>query len=297
MTTGPIRPERRIDAEIRKNAADLFELDDTSRLILASIARGGPQTIYELDKNVNGLSKASIHRRLYGDGLLLKQKFLRLEGTVSFGRIKGREKKYYGLDLKGFLASLSKVRCEENYMFKILQEATYDYYIHLDNPTEFPHWKEWATKERNDFDLKSRKRMKIDLWTFLSYHANQGLKLTWITNPLMYYLSSWTTLVTPSDIAPDLSASREATKDIGEQSAMFLWPWMAPFIACWVTWQTKGDIREHLDKELMLALLIAYGKIMRELHDQNDPPWDYGVLLTGKPLRELKKRVPELSGA
>jgi len=90
--------------------------------ILAEIARKGPQTVYELNAKTKDLSKPAIYRRLNGEasqGGLISENYLRLEGGVPFGRIQGRQKKYYGLALKGFLASLSRVTCERNYMFRI----------------------------------------------------------------------------------------------------------------------------------------------------------------------------------
>ena len=104
-----------IDAKLKQSASNLFELDDVSREILACIAKKGPQTIYELNKN-KALSKAAVYRRLHGQNNLLSlldENYLRLEGVVPFGRIKGIDKKFYGLTLKGFLASLSKIKCKD----------------------------------------------------------------------------------------------------------------------------------------------------------------------------------------
>jgi hypothetical protein len=296
MTTGPKEAQERIDTEIRKSAANLFELDDRSKLILACIARDGPQTIYELDKH-GELSKAAIHRRLFGNGMLLERCFLRLEGKVTFDRITRYEKKYYGLDLKGFLASLSEVECKRNYMFNVLIEACCDNYASR-NSLKF------NDEQRTDFLDNARKRMKTDIATFLSYHSRQDLKLTHITNPLLYYLRfclAYASL-TESDFDPNLPLSllNESAASIEKTpSAIFDDPWFGPFASCWVTRQEmkRLDINpRQLDPDLLIALLNAYGRVIRKLRDGNDPPWDHGLLYIGRSLRELKKDFPEITG-
>jgi hypothetical protein len=289
MITGPSRGSR-FDNAIAKNARELFDLDDRSRLVLAHVARDGPQTIYELQEH-DELSKAAVHRRLYGKGILLTQKFLRLEGRVTFDRNKKIQKKYYGLDLKGFLASLSEVKCDDNYMFKILLQAMCDYYASL-NAIKLTH------EERKDFSYHGRIRVMTDIRAFLSYYAKQGVKLTGITNPLLFYLGFWLTPMrlsedVESDFASELGLVRKAFALI-KPPAIFNDPWAGPFATCWFTWQIiqkeRLKIGSVVDRDLFYAFLNEYGREMRELREGKDPPWDYGILLAGKPVRELKEK-------
>ena len=273
-----------------RNAKELFDLDDRSRLILKFIACDGPQTIYELQEH-SELSKGAVHRRLYGNGILLTQKFVRLEGRVTFDRNKEIQKKYYGLDLKGFLASLSEVKCDENYMFKILLETMCDYWASL-NAMKL------KLAERKSFSYHGRIRAMTDIRSFLSYYAKQGVKLTGITNPLLFYLGFWLTPMRLSeDFEPDFALEfrlvREAFASI-KPPAIFNDPWVAPFVTCWLTWefmQKEGlAIGSNVDQGLFKAFLNEYGREIRKLRDNKDPPWDYGILYLGKSVKELRKK-------
>ena len=288
--SGLIRPSR-FDVAMANNAKDLFDLDDKSRLILACIAREGPQTIYELDKHED-LSQAAIHRRLFGEGILLGQKFLRLEGKASFDRIKRIQRKYYGLDLKGFLASLSEVKCNDNYMFRILLESVCDCCAPRNRP-EMKH------EEREDFLYHGRIRVMTDLRSFLSYYAKQGVKLTTITNPLLFYLSFWHTPVRLSedfepDFVSDFKLVREAFDKMKTKPPdIFNHPWVAPFITCWMTWQfiqkEKLTPGRGVDPDLFGAFLNEYAREIKKLREGKEPPWDYGMLLAGRPIQELRE--------
>lgn len=291
MTTGPIRleAERRLeesaDAALKKSAGSLFELDNTSRLILANVARGGPQTIYELDKH-KALSKAAIHRRLFGNGILLDERFLRLEGKVSFDRITGYEKKYYGLDLKGFLASLSEVKCKDNYMFNVFVSANYRHVLSLLTPHNLSDTKKSEFLEQ--IKRQASSRVKVDLLNFFLYHVENGLPLTHIKNPIIYVLH---TNFFDSK-SPIVGRKREDSLPNGvarlyEEKVVFSSP--AMFESIWLTAQEcKGaDLPVGFRECVLAAYEEEIGKL--PLRKKKGIPWDYGMLLVGKPIQKLRE--------
>lgn len=318
-------PDQQVRGKLRANANMLFELDDTSRIILGNIAERGPSTIYELDK-IRNLSKAAISRRLKGDANLLSllgENYLRLEGSVAFNRIKGRMKKYYGLTLKGFLASLSNVDCDRNYMFKILLQTLCDTHA----------WKEakdhWTQVQTDKILETFRRRAAVDLLLFFQYHVEQGLKLTHIKHPEMYFGRFWdfvepyssqtdpysegsaqfsttwnviwntreqvdpkmpiyTHVSRVSDVSSRVEESVESFPSTG--------PWVGTFPLCWLTENEVNSWAPHPDWGFVDALLHEYQDVIRRLRG-SDPPWDPGILIVGRPIRELEKERLEWSEA
>jgi hypothetical protein len=208
ILSGPIPVDSSLDDQLRTAASRLFEIDEVALDILAVIAEKGPQLVYGLAKGKK-LSKATIYRRLQGNVAqpsLIKEKYLRLEGVAPFGRIQDREKKYYGLGLKGFLASLSKVQCEHNYMFKIFLEMYRNHPIFEEVQAE-------RLADHQDRELWENvvQLIKVDLLLFFRYHLDQGLRLTYIKNPTVYFWIMPEHLMPTyyghdSNISPDLKA-------------------------------------------------------------------------------------------
>jgi len=197
-----------VDNEISTLSTRLFAIDEKSREILALIARNGPMTVYELSKSSNrSLSKTSIHRRIYGERQiisLLDENFLRLEGKTKFLRIStSLERKYYGLTLKGFLAALSKVPCEEIYMFKIFLK-TYDF--SMDHQMLL---QQLGEEERDRVWQNFLERIKIDLLLFLQYHDENGMILTHLKHPNTYFGIFWDSIIPLESVEDPLSSGVE----------------------------------------------------------------------------------------
>jgi hypothetical protein len=153
-------------------------------------------------------------------------------------------------------------------------------------------------EERKDFLHNARIRVMSDIRSFLSYYAKQGVKLTGITNPLLFYLGFWLTPMRlsedfESDFAAEFRLVRKAFALI-KPPAIFNDPWVAPFVTCWLTWefmQKEGlAIGSNVDRDLFLAFLNEYGQEIRKLRNNKDPPWDYGILYLGRSIKELRKK-------
>jgi hypothetical protein len=324
MSSGPIPGENEIDTKLQQPAKNLFELDDVSRKILGYVACEGPSTIYELQRHKD-LSKAAISRRLYGDAKLLSllnEGYLRLEATVNFDRIKGRKKKFYGLTLKGFLASLANVACEKNYMFRIFLQICKDHdewRLVQDKLTE---------KQRDAIIQKFTMRAKVDLAVFLQYHWEQGLTLTRIKHFDLYFDRFWNSVVpygtevdpfipvNPAsqlsqfgpdwkrlwEIRPQLDAKIPATIHVENWDGKTLKtkvrdymenfpsePWVITFPYCWITEKDLDYWPPHPDWGLVDALLVEYTDVTGKLRGAHEPPWDSGMLIYGMPLHEIQE--------
>ncbi len=312
-----------IDAKLKQSASNLFELDDVSREILACIAKKGPQTIYELNKN-KALSKAAVYRRLHGQNNLLSlldENYLRLEGVVPFGRIKGIDKKFYGLTLKGFLASLSKIKCKDNYMFRVFLQVC-------------QHQGDWKQarntlleQQRKEVLEKVRLKIEIDLWIFLQYHMGQGLPLTKIKHVNIYFLNTCTLIWSSGMLddplyrdyfGPDWNdiwnarlALEHDTEIPSVTTVLYRGPngeikrkqtrpfpdaWTGVFVNCWIsatdplpTLETHPKTRRtHYYWPFLKPLVEEYGDVVGKLRE-GGPAWDLGILFVGTPLQELEK--------
>jgi len=191
MSSEPILSD---SGELAKLSRELFAIDDKSREILCLIGKKGPMTIYELYKSSAGsLSKTAIHRRIHGERnliSLLNENYLRLEGKTKFLRTSTNlERKYYGLTLKGFLAALSKIPCEEIYMFEAFLE-TYKFNEIIQEPLQ-----SLDETKRTKIWQAFIDQIKTDLLIFLRYHYENGMMLTHVKHTNPYFEIFWSSII------------------------------------------------------------------------------------------------------
>jgi hypothetical protein len=173
-----------LDAALNQTSNEIFPLDPIPKDILKSIAERGPQTIYELYRNTKW-AESAIRKYLLGDRKvprvlsLLKEKYVRIEGVVPFKKIRDREMKYYGLDFKGFLASLTEVPCDRNYMFQVFLGTYEDEMGWSDDPLPYDE----KTRIKNE----AQTTVRAGLLAFLEY-AKQELNLPRLKNVISHFL-------------------------------------------------------------------------------------------------------------
>jgi len=273
--------ENALDAQLRDCSRGLFRLDADAFRILGCIAKNGPLTIYEMQKN-HGIPKGKVTRRLRPVDNLSRD-FLREEGRTPF-RIKGHEKIYLGLTLKGFLASLSEVNGNDNYLFRIYVDSAYRYL--RTSPS-----RKFTDNDAAKVFYAIRMRRKIFLWCFFSYHINQGLELTFVKSMVAYFTSWWNQMNVFTweqlgelelinsirKIAVFLDEQINNPKVIEEDPIPL-------FIETFISHKNLKDwgIKENAS---LNNILSAYEGVIRQLRNLPKPknlPWDHALLLTGK---------------
>src|SRR5208282_723186 len=65
-------------------------------------------------------------------------------------------------------------------------------------------------------------------------------------------------------------------------------PWVDTFLLCWMTKDELKRWAPHPDWGFVEALLVEYKDVITTLR-KGDTPWDPGMLMVGRPIRELEK--------
>lgn len=290
MISGP-RPaekeppsEQNLDTQLKQIANDLFQLKQPSKDILQSIAEYGPQTIYELYRKTDW-AESAIRRHLYGKGhvpSLLKEKYVRIDGTNVFKKVsRRREMKYYGLDFKGFLASLAELPCEKNYLFRVFLAT-------------FRDEEGWSNEgltdnQRTERGSEIERVVKAGLLAFLQY-AKQELNLPRLHNAGSYFIDlarkKRPFLFDGLPIGYVTAVDPRTQEKI---TAMDRRDWTLTFSFCFMTsenWEpdplgSKNPFTEHLLKN--------YTEQLKLLRKVDKLPWDAEALLLPEARRaELK---------
>ena len=155
------------DKVISKLSWELFELDKVSSTILEILGRSGPQNEYRIAKSVSYTSRYSVRRRINSPNGLLENDFI-YESPGKKHRTNTVER-FFGLTFKGFVASLSAMRLEENVLMKY-------HFTDLTKITKNPKIVELAIEY-----------FRYDLALILLWHKINGLKLTSQKNTVSYF--------------------------------------------------------------------------------------------------------------
>jgi hypothetical protein len=156
----------------------------------------------------------------------------------------------------------------------------------------------WASADLSDEEKKkileqikrqASSRVKGDLVNFFQYHTENGLPLTYIKKPITYVFQ--TNFFDPK--SPIFTKRRKDTPPDGvaqlyEERIVFNSP--ASFEAIWLTPQECKRLGVALPPQFADCILPAYEEAIRKLPlRKNGIPWDYGMLLVGRPLRKTRK--------
>jgi len=117
-----IYDKHNIDADLARLSGQVFDLESYSMLILGYLGKKGLQTEYDLTQEFSqtyDLRRSSIRRRIMGSPEIVglgPENFIMIKKKTSFKNTK--EKKFYGLTLKGIIGSLSHCYLHDNYVVK-----------------------------------------------------------------------------------------------------------------------------------------------------------------------------------
>lgn len=109
-----------IDKKILEFAKKSFRIDNVEKFILQNIAKDGPQNEKQIYKN--DLQRDSVRHRLNSrnnnrNGMIARSFLIKKHGE-QIGNIPDTHENIYHLTLKGFLASLTETKFDDNYLVK-----------------------------------------------------------------------------------------------------------------------------------------------------------------------------------
>lgn len=222
-----------LDKLIQVQASQLFALDKLSWKVLEIFAEKGKQTIYSLYSEPIGQSQSAIRRRFKGS-----KKFVGLEKEAFITRylnIKYRDytpepyRKYYYLEFKGFLATLRYMKLEKHPLFRVVVDAV-EKYVSLDLSELFIEY------------------VKVEIACWFQSHIENGLNLTFIKIPHLYYYQTKHTekifgnLASSDDpIMPDILLDPETESSIEVEG------WKQTYSNTWLDLTTR---KQKLHSEL-----------------------------------------------
>lgn len=171
MTDGSTLTDDQINRSLQFYSTRVFDLSDIARTILGCIAVNDAQNVSEIGKHTD-IYESVIWRNIRGGKEtlgLLKEGFVGLEFQVPFLKKKGTMVYYFDITLKGFLASLAKVNCDQTCYFRALVNA-----ISVVNARSVKN-----AKRRQEKNENARYFLKVAYLIFLAWHYEDRIKLTY----------------------------------------------------------------------------------------------------------------------
>jgi len=168
-----------LDAVIQDQVPQLFSLNDKqtpridklSRDIIQTMTEKGKQTIYSLYKEIPHVSQSKIRRRFQGSTTyvgLEKEIFITPFVNIPFRETEPKYSKYFYLEFKGFLVSLSFTQLEDHPLFKTAVDVVETYLSSHIVPVFIDY-------------------VKAELASWFQAHIENGLQLDYIKVPHLYY--------------------------------------------------------------------------------------------------------------